>query len=442
MLSKQDILSHYSNELVREEIFNFAKSRWIALFSQTMIRYDKDGKPLKFDKPEDVPKLVLQYNVRTIYATAAKYKVLQNKNDVDNGANIFAYTPFFDIDTSLQKWEYAIKAADIIVSALEKEGVYKSVYLLWSGEGIHVRINENAIPEKMDPIVASSAIVKYIIRKVKGELEEIAKSSGGILKVEDLIDSKRVFTAPLSFHKNVDLVTVCFSPSDLHNFTPDWANPKNFRHSKGLYEVYEKDEAEDLVIKAISELSIPIAKHEKVSYSTQQAPQTQELGRFQVMGLLQAARYYVLYGDMDKAKSFGLNRAIFYAWAKYYGKGYSARKGKIDYEAKKGIGKEESKELVNVAGEEVFLDKKSGLFEIGDKSQTPEDYDKEIKDKIQLIINYDVAWNSAVKYVSSFPRNVLLDQRQFYQKVYLPVRDVFIEKVVKGKKSGLEAYFT
>jgi len=38
------------------------------------------------------------------------------------------------------------------------------------------------------------------------------------------------------------------------------------------------------------------------------------IGRFQVMGLLQAARYYVLYGDLEKAKSFGINRAIFYAW--------------------------------------------------------------------------------------------------------------------------------
>lgn len=29
------------------------------------------------------------------------------------------------------------------------------------------------------------------------------------------------------------------------------------------------------------------------------------------MGLLQAARYYLLTGDLEKAKSFGLNRAIF-----------------------------------------------------------------------------------------------------------------------------------
>lgn len=442
MLSRQEIISHYSNEQVKNEIFNFAKQRWVALLGQTMIRYDKYNKPLRFDKVEDVQKDVIQYNVRTIYATAAKFRQLDSKNDVNNGSNIFSYTPFFDIDTSLQKWEYAIKVADIIISQLEKEGVSKSVYLLWSGEGIHVRINENAIPEKMDPIVSASAIVKYIIKKAKNELESIAKESGGVLKVENLIDSKRIFTAPLSFHKSVDLITVCFLPSDLHNFTPEWANPKNFKHREGLYNAYEKDEAEDLVIKAVSELSIPVTSHEKVSYSEEKTSEGVELGRFQVMGLLQAARYYILYGDMDKAKSFGLNRAIFYAWAKYYGKGYSLRKGKV--KDKEGLAEkhEEGKELKNIAGEEVFIDKATGLFEIGDKPQNPDDYDKEIKNKIELIINYDKVWEDAIKYISSFPRNIILDQRQFYQKVYLPVRDNFIEKVVKGKKSGLEAYFT
>jgi len=48
------------------------------------------------------------------------------------------------------------------------------------------------------------------------------------------------------------------------------------------------------------------------------------LGRFQVMALLQAARYYKLHGDLEKAKSWGLNRAIFYAWAKHYGSRYRA----------------------------------------------------------------------------------------------------------------------
>ncbi len=40
------------------------------------------------------------------------------------------------------------------------------------------------------------------------------------------------------------------------------------------------------------------------------------VGRFQVMALLQAARAFVLGLPIESAKSFGLNRAIFYAAAK------------------------------------------------------------------------------------------------------------------------------
>lgn len=40
------------------------------------------------------------------------------------------------------------------------------------------------------------------------------------------------------------------------------------------------------------------------------------VGRFQVMATLQAARAFVLGMAIDSARSFGLNRAIFYAAAK------------------------------------------------------------------------------------------------------------------------------
>jgi len=46
------------------------------------------------------------------------------------------------------------------------------------------------------------------------------------------------------------------------------------------------------------------------------ADKARRIGRFQVMALLQAARYYVLTRDYEKALSFGLNGATSYAWAK------------------------------------------------------------------------------------------------------------------------------
>ncbi|WP_241208879.1 hypothetical protein [Saccharolobus islandicus] len=107
-------------------------------------------------------------NAKTIYATSAKYSQITLEHIEQN--RIESYTPFFKIDTKIDKWEKAIKAVEVIVSQLEKEGVEKSVYLLWSGKGIHVRINENAIPKDFGPLTAAHAIVQYVLREVRDEI--------------------------------------------------------------------------------------------------------------------------------------------------------------------------------------------------------------------------------------------------------------------------------
>ncbi|AWR98160.1 hypothetical protein DFR86_00295 [Acidianus sulfidivorans JP7] len=371
--------------------------------------------------------MVKKFNARTVYATAAKYPQVSLANIEQN--KILSYTPFFDIDTKIDKWEKAIRAAEIIVSQLEKEGVEKSVYLLWSGEGIHVRINENAIPKDFDPLTASNAIVQHVLKEVKSEILEI-----GDVKVDELIDSKRVFTTPLSLHKELDYVAVCFTPDKLSKFSLDWAKPDSFIHEEKVYERFEKDEARELIEKALKDYK---PSHEGIKPKKEEKAEG-KIGRFQVMGILQAARYYVLYKDLDKAKSFGLNRAIFYAWAKYYGREYSPNKIPQYIRNERGGGQED-KILTNVGNEGVYQDVKTGYYTIGDKIQTPKDYDNEIKSKIEIIIPYDKAWEAAVKYVSSFSRSILENQREFYEKVYLPVRDQFIEKVV-NRKSGIEDF--
>ncbi|WP_210433935.1 hypothetical protein [Acidianus brierleyi] len=436
------LFSHYNKEIVKREIYNFSKQRWIALYGSTMFRYDKQGNPLVFENEDSVAKKISEFKARTVYATAGKYEEV-TKDNIEKD-NLLYYTPFFDIDTKIDKWEYAVKAAEVIVSQLEKEGVEKSIYLLWSGEGIHVRINENSIPKDYYPLTAAHAIVQYIIEKSRNDLQKLSESSGGVLKVDELIDSKRIFTAPLSFHRELNYVAVCFSPDKLSKFSLDWANPQNFIHEEGIYERYEENETEDLLTKAIQSYK---PSHEGVKPRKRKVTKTREntgesmneakIGRFQVMGIVQAARYYVLYGNMDKAKSFGLNRAIFYAWAKYYGKGYAPKYSKttVPSEFRK------DRVLANVAGEQVYQDTEKGYYIIGDKMQTPEDYDREIKDKIEPIISYDKAWDATIKYVSSFPKEVLENQREFFEKVYLPIRDKFIEKVI-NRKSGLDAFFS
>ncbi|RLE71209.1 MAG: hypothetical protein DRJ37_05425, partial [Thermoprotei archaeon] len=148
-----------------------------------------------------------------------------------------------------------------------------------------------------------------------------------------------------------------------------------------------------------------------------------------VMALLQAARYYLLTGDLEKAKSFGLNRAIFYAWAKYHGRERVFKRRRVVREVETAT-VEKGKKLVYVGDEGAFISER-GWFKIGDKEQLPSDYDREIARKINTIVPYDLAWKKAIEYLQRFPRKVLLSQRKFYEEAYKKVRDDFFEKIVK-----------
>jgi len=163
------------------------------------------------------------------------------------------------------------------------------------------------------------------------------------------------------------------------------------------------------------------------------------IGRFQVMALLQAARYYVLLGDLEKAKSFGINRAIFYAWAKYYG---PAREGwyrvKIEELLRRGI-KDEVKRtkcpegFEEVLGECIQVSTK-GYYKIGDKEQRPEDFDHQVMAKLRRFIDDNKLWEMAVNYVKQYPEWVLRDPRRFYKLVYEPIRDTFLVNIIEGKE--------
>ena len=71
-----------------------------------------------------------------------------------------------------------------------------------------------------------------------------------------------------------------------------------------------------------------------------------------------------------------------------------------------------------------------GWFKIGDKEQLPEDYDREVVDKINSVVPYELAWKKAIEYLEKFPKSILLDQRKFYE-VYKRVRDTFFEDVME-----------
>ena len=444
-----DIIAYYSRPEVAGEIAEFLRGRWAAIEGSAggkriFIRYRK-GRPLTITSPAEVSAVIRSYSgigARTFYGTLAVYRRIESVEDVEDPANITAATPFWDIDVEGGAWEHVVEAAEAIVEYLELEGVTDSVYILWSGEGAHVRINEGAFSEEIlsqhHPIEVADAVVDHVLKAIRPRLESIVKASGGALKVESLVDPKRVFTAPLSLHRRLDRAAVCFKPKDLPSFELAWVNPTRPRHDPTAWRRYSRGEADDLARKALSlgkEPRLPrvgVLKRKTPARATADAAGP-KLGRFPVMALLQAARYYLITGDLERAKSFGLNRAIFYAWAKHYGRYYAAKRLPRRWVGTGAVVGEGERKLVKALGDEEAYVSSRGYFVMGDREQTPEDYDRYVAQKIDAVVPYEVAWEAALKYVSKFPKHVLLDQQKFYKLVYEPVRDRFIEEVVTEK---------
>ena len=423
---------HYLREDVASEISKFCKGRWAALESlsrrgrRIFHRYWDGERPLTISNPVDVKKILnrFRYSVpRTFYASANIYRRLERKEDLQRQDNILYSTPSWDIDGSLNEIDLIKEAAEILIERLRKHGVERSLYLIWSGRGIHLHLNEKAISEriwKTDPLRISFSIVEYILREARDDLIKLCERSKDPerrLKLENIMDIQRVFTAPLSLHRELNLVAVTIDPEKLDEFDLSWADPHNFKYWKD-WDGFSEGEADELAEKALeavkdeNRLSIGLERRE----SRGRKIPIRSIGRFQVMALVQAARYYVLKGDLEKAKSFGLNRAIFYAWAKHHG--VRGRRIKTTHER---IVEKREKVVEERIGDEVAFKSKDGWFMIGGQTQKPMDFDRQVAARFGEA--FEKYWEAAVKYVKSFPREALESQREFYKKVYLPIRD-------------------
>ncbi len=468
-----DPLTHYSREDVSREIADYARSRWVAVEAgarggrRMFFRYRGD-EPLAIGSPDDVPAVIRRFafaRPRAVYATANLYSRLTSRFDVDKPENVSATTAVWDIDNELEGWKQTLEAARLIVEELERAGVTKSVYLKWSGRGCHVHLHEEAFSPELrsehHPLDLAYAVVEYVIRRIEDRVAELARDSpqGGqrALAVENDMDMKRVFTVPLSLHRELDVVAVCFKPDEIDDFDLDWLRPDGFRHNPDWRE-HEAGEADELARRALGEVGgyftakasgevrtrvgTPLTRAPaKKPRAPSTGPRARKIGRFQVMGLLQAARYYLLRGDLEKAKSFGLNRAIFYAWAKRTG-GRVRRPRPTAPRQKTLLEAEEAERpRFESVGDEVAYLSDDGYFEIGDQVQRPEDYDRQIASKIGQAVPYEEAWRAALNYLSTFPREVLLSQREFFEKAYKPVRDRFhevLERYSSKRPRGLD----
>jgi len=263
------VVHHYKKEEVQEEIAKFSQSRWVAIHCeflnpqgyQVLLRYHRaSGEatvPLTITVPRDVPKFVERFErlgSRTFYASANVYKELTRLEHIKILENISYCMPTWDIDNSPEKWKATIAVAKEITNFLNQEGVSESVFLKWSGKGIHVHIHEKAFSEdllkKLNPLDAAYAVVEYVNRKLAKKHVEIAEHyQARELSVENEMDLQRVFTCPLSLHRSLNSVSVCFSTSTINDFVPEWTNLELYHHWKG-WDQFEAGEADKLANKA------------------------------------------------------------------------------------------------------------------------------------------------------------------------------------------------
>jgi hypothetical protein len=155
---------------------------------------------------------------------------------------------------------------------------------------------------------------------------------------------------------------------------------------------------------------------------------TAHITRFQVMATLQAARARYFGLDSDEAKSWGLNRALFYAAAKSRwadAKAIGARRPVIpEFEQ----ARQHHDLEYQLGGEKAFVCRgpRYGLrFRFGEKTQFPRDFDHQIKNRFE---NWPEAWAEAVEIIKSADPRDLQSQSRFFNKIYKPRRDLLAER--------------
>ncbi len=248
----QLVREHYSRPDVKSEVVRFSRGRWLALAGERWIRHFGRA-PLTIDSLK-LPGTLLATGTRSIYATTSVYRRLKSRGDPYDDSNVVAVTPYLDIDNDLEAWRATIEAARAITEELERLGVIKSVYILWSGNGAHVRVHEHALSKELRDLDHAWALAEYLRIRVEVRVAEIrARHEALGMKVENQIKPRSLFTVPLSLHRRIDRVAVCFKPESLDNFDPSWTSPRDFRHDPSWedHEVGEADEASKVAMEMV-----------------------------------------------------------------------------------------------------------------------------------------------------------------------------------------------
>lgn len=146
------------------------------------------------------------------------------------------------------------------------------------------------------------------------------------------------------------------------------------------------------------------------------------------MATLQAARARYFGLDSDEAKSWGLNRALFYAaaktrWAEAKAMGVS-RPVIPEFE----LARRHHDLEYSLGGEKAYVCRgpRAGLrFRFGEKTQLPRDFDYQVKNRFN---NWAEAWAEAVDIIKHADPRDLESQSRFFNKIYKPRRDSLAAK--------------
>lgn len=258
---------YYRNTRVLAEISDFLKGRWAAFHCEKRLRDGRpillryhSGRPLKASSVTELSALLRKLaplKPRAIYGTASLYEKLEKPEDTRNMGLVTARTLTWDIDSTPEHWRVTVEAARAIVDVLEKHGVVESVWLKWSGRGMHVHVHEAALSgeflRRQGVLDATWSVVEYVANKVKEKILEMNIEHGSSIKVENLMDPQRVFTAPLSLHRQLDSACIALKPEDLDSFEPGWADPRSPKHNPA-WRQHVSGEAEELAEVALREV--------------------------------------------------------------------------------------------------------------------------------------------------------------------------------------------
>jgi len=143
------------------------------------------------------------------------------------------------------------------------------------------------------------------------------------------------------------------------------------------------------------------------------------------MATLQAARASELGFADSRAKSWGLNRAIFYAAAKRGFKHHAKPPGRGGV-VQKAVALAGTEYLL---GDEMAYAARKGrrvYFTIGGQLQTDADFKRKIESRFGK--HFPAAWKEAIAIIRQYPKEVLLSQSQFFNRVYRPRRDELAAK--------------